>query len=71
MNDSEIEEYLVGLDEDVSQIKEELFRISWYMRGGVNINDLLHTYSNDDIILLRKIIKENIEITRESRMALV
>lgn len=71
MTDSEIEEYLVGLDDEISKFKEDLFRISWYMRGGVNINDLLHTYSNDDILLLHKIIKENIELTQETKMPLL
>ncbi len=71
MSNSEIEEYLVRLDEEVLQFKEQLFRISWYMRGGVNIIDLFHTYSQDDLDILNRIIKENIELTKESRMPLL
>jgi hypothetical protein len=71
MTNSEIEEYLVRLDEEVLQFKEQLFRISWYMRGGVNITDLFHTYSQDDLDILNRIIKENIELTKESRMPLL
>lgn len=41
------------------------------MRGGVNINDLFHTYSAEDIKILSGIIKENIEITRRSQMAII
>ena len=71
MTDLEIEEYLIRLDDEVSQFKEELFRISWYMRGGVNINDLFHTYTYDDITIMSKIIKENIELTQETRIPLL
>jgi hypothetical protein len=38
------------------------------MRGGVNINDLFHTYSAEDIEILSKIIKENIETTKATQM---
>ena len=71
MNNSEIEEYLVRLDNEVLQFKQELFRISWHMRGGVNVNDLFHRYSNDDIELLQNIIKEHVELTKETKMPLL
>lgn len=41
------------------------------MRGGVNINDLFHTYSSDDIKIMAEIIKENIETTKESQMPII
>lgn len=71
MSQAEIEEYLVRLDNEVLDYKEELFRISWFMRGGVNVNDLFHCYSAEDIKLMSKIIKENIEATKNSQMPLV
>jgi len=55
---------LVGLEQDVKEFKLELFRISWYMRGGVTVNDLMHIYSFEDI-------KENIEATKASQMPLL
>jgi hypothetical protein len=62
---------LVRLEKDAVQYKTELFRISWFMRGGVNINDLLHTYSAEDIKIMGDIIKENIETTKASQMAII
>lgn len=53
------------------QFKTELFRISWFMRGGVNINDLFHTYSAEDFKIMNDIIKENIETTKASQMAII
>ena len=58
MTNEDIKDYLVRLEKEVLDFKEELFRISWFMRGGVNINDLFHTYSHEDIKLISEIIKE-------------
>lgn len=41
------------------------------MRGGVSINDLFYIYTEDDLDILRKIIKENIELTRETQLPLL
>lgn len=71
MTDSQIEEYLVRLDNEVLNFKEKLFNISWYMRGGVTMHELLHVYSDDDIEILDNIIKEHIDLTKETRMPLL
>ena len=71
MTDSEIEEYLVGLDDEISKFKEDLFRISWYMRGGVTIHDLLHVYSNDDVEIMSRVVQSNIENTIKSNLPLL
>jgi hypothetical protein len=71
MNNSEIEPYLVSLDTGAKNFKENLFRISWYMRGGVTVNDLMFLYSHEDRELISKIIKENIEITEKTQMPLI
>ncbi len=41
------------------------------MRGGVSSHDLLHKYSYEDRQIMNEIIKENIEATKSSRIALV
>jgi hypothetical protein len=53
------------------QIKDEIFRISWYMRGGVSSDDLFHKYSYEDRQIMNEIIKDNIEATKTSRLPLV
>ena len=55
----------------VKQFKQELFRISWYMRGGVTVNDLLHVYSADDREFIYNVINENIESTKVSGLPLL
>lgn len=71
MSNDEIEEYLVRLDNEVLEFKHHLFKISWYMRGGVNVNDLFHIYSQDDIDILSNIIKEHVELTKNTQMPLL
>lgn len=48
-----------------------LFRISWHMRGGVNVTDLFHNYSNDDIEIMSNIINEHVKLTKETQMPLL
>lgn len=69
--DSEIESYLNSFDTVVKQIKEEIYRISWYMRGGVSSLDLLHYFTRDDRIVMNEIIKENIDLTQKSGLPLL
>lgn len=71
MPNSEIEDYLRTLDDQAKAIKEEIFRLAWYMRGGVTSQDLFHNYSFEDRSIISVIIKENIELTKKSGMPLL
>lgn len=41
------------------------------MRGGVTVNDLLYNYSFEEREAAYAVIKENIEATKESKIALL
>jgi hypothetical protein len=41
------------------------------MRGGITANDLLYLYSSEDRKIMYKIIKDNIETTNKTGMALL
>lgn len=41
------------------------------MRGGVSVIELLHYYSHDDRNAMYEIIKENLEMTKDTQMPLV
>lgn len=71
MSASDIETYLVRLDKEIQEFKNELSRISWYMRGGVTVQELLHIYSADDRDSFYSVIKENIDMTKETKMPLI
>ena len=66
MSNSDIENYVKNLDSIAKQIKDEIFRLSWYMRGGISAQDLFHIYSFEDRSIISNIIKENVEATKKS-----
>lgn len=59
------------MENEIKQIKEGCYRLSWYMRGGVSITDLLYNIDLEDQEVMSNIIKENIENTKNSKMPLV
>jgi hypothetical protein len=71
MSRGDIGDYLTRLDNDVKRLKLELYRICWYMRGGIDINDLLYNLGQEDRNIMYDIIKDNIELTKVSRMPLM
>ena len=68
---SEIEGYLKNLEQQTKGIKEEIFRLAWYMRGSVSSTDLFYLYSNEDRAIISEIVKENIELTKKSGMPII
>lgn len=71
MSESDIISYVRGLDGDVKQLKDEVYRIAWYMRGGVQAEDLFWKYSVEDRDIISKIIKDNIETTNKTGLNLI
>jgi hypothetical protein len=71
MSNSEIEAYLKSFDTEMKSIKDDIFRISWFMRGGVSSHELFHTYSQEDRTIMNGIIKENIENTKNTKLPLM
>ena len=54
-------------DRDSKALKEELFRLCWYMRGSLSFTEsYLLTY--EDRLIISKIIEENLETTKTSQM---
>jgi hypothetical protein len=55
------------LDDDVKALKEEIFRLCWFMRGGVTLDEAYQIDAADRQII-NGIIKDNLETTKESGM---
>ena len=70
MSNSDISKYVERLESTVKGIKEEIFKISWYMRGGVSAQELFHIYSYEDRTLLSGLIKDNIETIQKTGLPL-
>jgi hypothetical protein len=71
MSASEIQDYLIRLEKETKEFKEELTRISWYMRGGVTLHELFHIYSHEERSAMYQLIKENIALTKSAQMPIL
>jgi hypothetical protein len=70
LSPSEIEEYIDKMDLENKQMKEQLAKLCWYMRGGLEY-DTAYMLSPDDRGILAELIKENIENTKNAKMPLL
>lgn len=52
---------------DAMSIKFNAQKIAWYMRGGIQYNDILNM-SMEEIENLHKIIEENMETTKKTKL---
>jgi hypothetical protein len=59
------------MEKEIKQIKEGCYKLSWYMRGGVTIEQLLYNTDLEDQEVMSNIIKENIENTKNAKMPLI
>lgn len=67
MNNEEIIEYVESMDRDSKALKKHIYKLCWYMRGGVSLNEMFEL-SFQDREIIGKIIQENIEVTNETKM---
>jgi hypothetical protein len=65
LSNEEIVEWLDTLDKDAKAIKKELFSICWYMRGSITYDDAV-MLSYEERNMIGKLIKDNLEVTKES-----
>jgi len=54
-------------DNEQKEMKSELLKICWYMRGGVTYEEA-HYLTYEDKLLIGDIVKDNLETTRKSGM---
>jgi hypothetical protein len=65
MGDSEIVAYLKDFDNETKNLKLELMKICWFMRGGMSWNEAL-ILSPDERAIVSQLVKENMETTKKS-----
>ena len=65
MGDSDIISYLKDFDNDTKNLKLELMKICWFMRGGMSWNESL-VLSPDERAIVSQLVKENMDTTKKS-----
>ena len=65
MDSDQIAEMLDQMDKEVSNIRQEALRLSWYMRGGLTYDQAM-SLSLEERNLINDLIKEHLETTKKS-----
>jgi hypothetical protein len=63
----EIEQIVKEMDEDSKALKKELFKMAWYMRGSLSIEEAF-TLDIESRTAIAEIIQENLETTKETKL---
>lgn len=53
------------MDKEVKSLKEDMFKIVWFMRGGVTYSEIVNM-STPERELMGKLIKENLETAKKT-----
>lgn len=61
----EIQKLLGSMDKQIHNLKQEMLKLVWYMRGGVTYSELMQLGSKEREII-GGIIKDNLETTKKS-----
>ena len=64
-SESEIIKTLKDMENFQKQLKHELFKLMWYMRGGLSYAEA-SSLSPDERIIISELVKENMETTKKS-----
>lgn len=60
-----IGQLLDQMDNESKALREEALRMSWYMRGGLTY-DMALMLSDKERVTIRKIIEDNLKVTKDS-----
>ena len=65
MGDSEIVAHLKDFENQAKNLKLELMKICWFMRGGMSWNEAL-TLSPDERLIASQLVKENMDTAKKT-----
>jgi hypothetical protein len=65
MDNTQIVEELKRLDKHCDAIKDEIIRLTWWMRGGVSYNDAMLLSPKEKEIIVA-LVKENMETSKKT-----
>ena len=71
MGESDLLKLSTQYENEIKQLKDELYRIAWYMRGSISYDDLMFKLNREDKEIMNRIIKDNIETTNKTKMPLL
>jgi len=57
-----------NLDKQTKQLKHDLYKLSWFMRGAVSVDEAF-AMGPEDREIIGKIVEENLETTKKSGLS--
>ena len=67
MGYEDVIEMIHNYEKEVGAVKQELFKLIWYMRGGVSLTEMYNSSYKDRKIIM-EVITDNLKTTKESGM---
>ena len=56
-----------GMEREAKALKNQIYQIMWFMRGSITISESFELES-EDLEILGKIIKDNLETTKKTKL---
>lgn len=67
LSNEEIESFIDKFDKDAKALKEELYKLAWFMRGSLSFTEA-YLLSPEDREIIGKIVEKNLETTKETKL---
>jgi len=71
LDESEIIQYVKDLELESKRLRDDIYRLCWYMRGGVSVSDLLYNLGPEDREIMSKIVEDNIKTTQKTGLNVI
>lgn len=67
LDNESIVDLINDYDRDSKAIKKFIYKLAWYMRGSISIDEAF-LLSHEDRNVINKIIEDNIKVTNETKL---
>ncbi len=67
LGSEDVKKLVSQLEKEVETIRHDGLKMCWYMRGGISYTDIMNL-SNNERNHISKIIEENLETTKNTKM---
>lgn len=63
----EIQKLSESMEKEAKALKNQIYQMMWFMRGSITISEAFELES-EDLEIISKIIKDNLETTKKTRL---
>jgi hypothetical protein len=63
----EIDQLSQKMEKETKALKDEIFRVCWFMRGSVSVSEA-YEMTQEDFSVMNKVISDNLETTKKTKM---